>query len=958
MRGGSRARTPSGEPVPLQDAGRASASVIVKSEPRAGAGGRSARQSKVQSALLASSFDVEDSEAEDDLGDAETDAVSSSISSVGPTAPGYPLSAAALPPQPAMPLGVQDGQALDDSARPCTCCFCGITSDKAKWWVLLTVRAGPNGATLARADGDLCFQHGASCHTYPKLSVQQILSKTQSDPRFADEFQAVSVRCTAVAQRMFEQIEITSADNLHAEVYIDVAAIPAAAFTAKWQPAASIKIDLSCIPVPPFRVMTNCVLIWPPHEVPRDVFHFMYRLGCGNELRSKKLMLSPSDICRRSQAADIFGVNVDRHSAGADGKFLRDGIGFGRTVVSMADITNNYETEQRRLRESSNVGVLETSGGGAAAMGSGREIVDRIVGGVAVMMETPTAGDGSLARGRRAAHSVTPAPVVAPSRRRPLSGDPGFPRRISPKKDAALEFAVGSDPVQMEVRAPPGPGNEQQDGDEAEWTGILNNDGGDLGRELNGAKQRLDNISKETAEWYHAKLQIELLEACLLLKKDKARSLSLPMLKPNIEKLLTNEVIFPRVCLQIYTSMICVSEFENCLHLDICSKQAGIRTWAIRMMLGPGDDNGAEWSVDDPHMSACQPLDEAAECADKFTSTYHKSVFNDGWLACWRAGLQGGEGVMNLILVSKIYLEEYVQVEGTLPDFLEKVMRPCAKVMRGVLACRWALPLPYGASLDDVLYILPDKSRTALTQDVERVGKVMASGVREDPLWVEAKRLFKEYTGPESTHGPDCLKMFLELDVLAACPDDVGFDELAPFLTEFAHESPAWVTNLRPGCTEPHEDILVSLCQKLVGVEDGVPAENIKVVEAGLRCMKSTRAKHLHNVILQKVKSALRNEAVSKFDTLTESFAGDPSLDKVLPLLASVLALTQSKAVTPMQAKSLHAVGRSVVRCVRQMQELPFRSDGGVAEGFDKIPALCAQSMTVEKMRRSRLLPT
>ena len=71
------------------------------------------------------------------------------------------------------------------------CAFCGCTSDKREWFVVLTVR-GEGNQLLQQPDGDLCMVHGSTCRVYPKLSEHQCLTKYSEDVEFKLEFNMVA----------------------------------------------------------------------------------------------------------------------------------------------------------------------------------------------------------------------------------------------------------------------------------------------------------------------------------------------------------------------------------------------------------------------------------------------------------------------------------------------------------------------------------------------------------------------------------------------------------------------------------------------------------------------------------------------------------------------------------------------------------------------------------------------
>jgi hypothetical protein len=217
---------------------------------------------------------------------------------------------------------------LDTNARVLSCAVCSRRSDKVRWFILITVRVNRMGAIqiLVRPDGDLCFVHGAGWTAYPRLSVDQLLTRIDSEPSFRSSFEEVSVRCASVGERLFQQMTVSSAECLSAYTFVDFAAIPTASVTENWLPPNILKIMMATIPVPPGRQKEECYLVYPADSVGGDVFHFIHRVGVGDETKFETVHLDHSKVARLGQCEDVFHAKSLQHLNYKDSKFAPNGM--------------------------------------------------------------------------------------------------------------------------------------------------------------------------------------------------------------------------------------------------------------------------------------------------------------------------------------------------------------------------------------------------------------------------------------------------------------------------------------------------------------------------------------------------------------------------------------------------------------------------------------------------------
>ena len=186
---------------------------------------------------------------------------------------------------------------LDPTAPVVYCCFCGVSSAQARWWVVLMSR-GRLGCMVTRPDGDLCFAHGSAVSVHPRQRLEALLADYQQDRVFKLDFDNVAERCVQLAIRMFGQSSVVEDTSLGSEIFVDVAAIPVAGLTGKYMPPKEMKVASVMIPCPPKRIMTEVVLVFPIVGIPEGLFYWIHRIKCGSNLTYRVTHLDDSRIVR------------------------------------------------------------------------------------------------------------------------------------------------------------------------------------------------------------------------------------------------------------------------------------------------------------------------------------------------------------------------------------------------------------------------------------------------------------------------------------------------------------------------------------------------------------------------------------------------------------------------------------------------------------------------------------
>lgn len=171
-------------------------------------------------------------------------------------------------------------------------------------------------------------------------------------------------------------------------------------------------------------------------------------------------------------------------------------------------------------------------------------------------------------------------------------------------------------------------------------------------------------------------------------------------------------------------------------------------------------------------------------------------------------------------------------------------------------------------------------------------------------------------------------------------------------MEEYAREVDAWITNLRPGCTGPHEELIARMCEQLTSAN--LPPS----ADGGMKADRSQDAKRLRNLVLQRVKGAMLTEAVQNYDEVARPFCTAPSLYQVSRAVTCLRAVQQSTGMTVEHAKLALPIGSACVEVLSGFSVIPRMEDGVPHSGFEHLSDLCLASCAVEENAQVRAVAT
>ena len=116
---------------------------------------------------------------------------------------------------------------------------------------------------------------------------------------------------------------------------------------------------------------------------------------------------------------------------------------------------------------------------------------------------------------------------------------------------------------------------------------------------------------------------------------------------------------------------------------------------------------------------------------------------------------------------------------------------PCFKTSRAIMALAWPVPCAFSATLQDVLYLMPDKKTSEITKDIPKLGRVLLAGTSGDPVWQQRKVQWSEHAGAESRTLPCWTLLVKAWDLPPQCDADM----VLPLLAELARDGPQWKPN-------------------------------------------------------------------------------------------------------------------------------------------------------------------
>ena len=155
-----------------------------------------------------------------------------------------------------------------------------------------------------KPDGPLCFPCGLTADAWPKLTHLTVTSKFSADRSVRGEFEMLKSRLQAAIDRALDQ-ECAFRENNHAvQVYSKPFFVFEEHFTAKWQPPASLGIQVVDLHVPVHEEEQQGVLFQPSRKWPEDVPYFRVRLTSSKALHWQKYVLHVEDIVRKKQGKE------------------------------------------------------------------------------------------------------------------------------------------------------------------------------------------------------------------------------------------------------------------------------------------------------------------------------------------------------------------------------------------------------------------------------------------------------------------------------------------------------------------------------------------------------------------------------------------------------------------------------------------------------------------------------
>jgi len=234
------------------------------------------------------------------------------------------------------------------------------------------------------------------------------------------------------------------------------------------------------------------------------------------------------------------------------------------------------------------------------------------------------------------------------------------------------------------------------------------------------------------------------------------------------------------------------------------------------------------------------------------------------------------------------------------------------------------MPLAYGAQMSDVSYMIPDPGRKSmLIREVLQAGKVLVNATAEE-LWQTRKQYYKDYTGPEVTHGPLAWNNYLALMHLPrpVPPTDKVFEIMGVVDANRA----GWIEHLRPGLANIFETQLLPRIEALLAQSPEI--SHLRRIEEFLSKVELAAGKKLHTVVLQKVKAGERSETLETFAASMEAFRLAPTIDKVPSALNTLRAVeSHAPAFTGTQLKLIDSVSTGFLNTFLGLVAIPAATE-------------------------------
>jgi len=434
-----------------------------------------------------------------------------------------------------------------------------------------------------------------------------------------------------------------------------------------------------------------------------------------------------------------------------------------------------------------------------------------------------------------------------------------------------------------------------------------------------------------------AQTTIDHVRACLVVKIDKAKTCEVPALVHNVKFLELNNVALPKACKVIFTMR--KASFDVSAGFQGEQSDRVISQWAARLSWEAtcDDDN---WDMEDkPCFAGCSPNTEEEAKDTHFVKMFHHTFFNEAFISAWKASLANGAGPALLIKMARSVVDVFVIPVDTMASWQRSIVEPCLKICRAILAAAWSLPCAFGATLDDVLYLLPDKRTSPIVKDIPAVGKYLLSSAASDPMWNQRKVIYKEFSGVEATEGNVPWKLYLDLRALAP---DAEYSAVEPFFKLFGNAAAKWKTTFRPGNTLPHQEFLYYHGARIL--KDNLGVNETKVIESAVEQMETPEGKQLHTIVMTKLRKGVQTQAIEQFDTIFVSFLNEVSLEVVPSLLNTIRAMkAHAGSLSVEQAKLCNECGVALIQYIRGVNELPMTPDKEFTEPMLQLPALLTE---------------
>lgn len=143
---------------------------------------------------------------------------------------------------------------------------------------------------------------------------------------------------------------------------------------------------------------------------------------------------------------------------------------------------------------------------------------------------------------------------------------------------------------------------------------------------------------------------------------------------------------------------------------------------------------------------------------------------------------------------------------GSIPSYMHEPLRCMGKLARACVGLCWPAPTDHGVTLEDVCYLVPD-GVSKLTQDIPRLGRVLANQVHASEVWKRRRMTFERHLGASVVEVPRLLKLQGEIDAAVqagwADGEDKIMQRLAGIGKAVTEKMPAWRDQLRPGVAAP-----------------------------------------------------------------------------------------------------------------------------------------------------------